>query len=103
MKNKPIELSQEIKQSMDKIDQLESRVPELNYFTELINQEAVTLRRKQNMQFTLFLGCAIILMSLIFFSLVTYTMFFLLVQGLSILTPMLWFTFYQFHKKERVR
>lgn len=103
MKNKPIELEQEIKDSMNKIDQIEVSVPELNFFTDLINQQEGIAHRKQNLQFALFIGCAIVLMSLLFVSLFTYTIIFFIIQGLTTLAPILWLTFYLYHKKERVR
>ena len=102
MKNKSIELEEQIKNKLDQIDQMKVQVPELNYFTNLIEQQEIIRHKKQNQQFLIFIACAIGLISLLFFCLFTYTMIILVLQGLSIMVPILWIAFSLWHRKERV-
>lgn len=102
MKNKPVDLEQEIRNSFDQIDPIKVQVPELTFFANLIEQQEKISLKKQNQQFTLFIVCAIGLISLLFFFLFAYTMVILVLQGLSITVPLLWLAFSFLNRKERV-
>ncbi len=103
MKHQSDELDQKIKVSVDQIDTISVPVPELNYFTNLIQQQEIRNHIKQNHQFFMFMGFAVMIISLLFYFLVSHTIIFFVLQGLSVIVPFLWLTYARLIRKERVR
>ncbi|MBC7959966.1 MAG: DUF5345 family protein, partial [Vallitaleaceae bacterium] len=93
----------EIHKVFDDIDQMVVQTPEITFFSKLIQEQEIKRQKRQSQQFLLFLSCALVLISLLAFSLVAYTYIFLVVQILSALVPALLLIVYFVKRRERLQ